>query len=266
MNSRCSRWIVFLWSGSLRHPSFVVPGHHPIHYSHVHIWDHPSYNTALLKKVTPLCSLSDLVDVMRLMDVFNAFPLWTLHVSRNNSKYVFYKYIPVFFFFSLFLIVLVISDLMALVRYFLFDFERSILTVCESHNRHFLTHSSSPQHFFFLVQDYGSWLDIGTRWVSWKTHGLEVLNNYWLITWLILHTHNIPPSSLCITRGHSHAELLLSLAALAIMWLWCQWPSSWCCSVWLHTSSPHKDSICGGDPRCTSPKWAAVCMCMMVTG
>lgn len=98
---------------------------------------------------------------------------------------VFYKYIPVFFFFSLFLIVLVISDLMALVRYFLFDFERSILTVCESHNLHFLTHSSSPQHFFFLVQDYGSWLDIGTRWVSWKTHGLEVLTNYWLITWLI---------------------------------------------------------------------------------
>lgn len=99
------------------------------------------------------------------------------------------------------------------------------------------------QHFFFLVQDYGSWLDIGTRWASRGTLGLKVLINNRLITRL-LHANTAPPCSPGFT-------CTLSLAALAITWSWCWWPSSWCCSAWSHTPSPHEDLQCGGDPRCT---------------
>lgn len=65
------------------------------------------------------------------------------------------------------------------------------------------------------------------------------------------------------TLARKHLQpVCLSLAALAIMWSWCPWPSSWCCSAWSHTCSPHEDSSCGGDPRCTSPKGTSACVRM----
>lgn len=141
---------------------------------------------------------------------------------------------------------------MALVRLLLFIWRCSICTYvhtgCETCTTNFNLLSFVVQHFFFLVQDYGSWLDIGTRWASRAAPGLKVLINNRLITRLV-HANTAPP---CFPGFTCTLTLtLLSLAALVIMWLWCRWPSSWCCSVWSRTLSPHKDLQCGGDPRCT---------------
>lgn len=164
--------------------SFVLPGYHPIHYSHVYIWDHPSYNTALLKKVTPRCVTSSTIRSAQYSSIqgwwmmyfilshYTQLEIWNFKLCvKRMSIYRICCYgcfnmkdlackasLPqslhlLFFFSSLFLIVLVISDLMALVRHFLLIWKVLVgcrakdalwrptflvkLTGCEPHNMNF---------------------------------------------------------------------------------------------------------------------------------
>uniref|UniRef100_A0AAX7THG6 GPI ethanolamine phosphate transferase 1 n=1 Tax=Astatotilapia calliptera TaxID=8154 RepID=A0AAX7THG6_ASTCA len=71
-----------------------------------------------------------------------------------------------------------------------------IIVMCTFETIQILTHSCSPQHFFFMVQDYGSWLDIGTS----ISHYVIVMSMTIFLMLLSVVTHVLTSQRLVLWR------------------------------------------------------------------
>lgn len=94
-------------------------------------------------------------------------------------------------------------------------------TGCETVTMTFNSLSLFVQHFFFLVQDYGSWLDIGTRWVSRGALALKVLINNRLKTCPVHTPLPCSPAFSCtltlVSCSISHYVIVMSMTIFLML-------------------------------------------------